>query len=105
MRRETEESEFYKDFTFVSSVADYQRDTWDDVLKYLKPKRSINLSETIARVRLEEKEKRKVGNDIKELFILSRERGRRGKEVQKWEYKVGERGQGDENDAELKGLQ
>ena len=48
----------------MASAADYQRDTWDEVLKYLKPKRSINLSETIARVRLEDKEKRKVGTSI-----------------------------------------
>lgn len=53
----------------MSSVADYQRDTWDDVLKYLKPKRSINLSETIARVRLEEKEKRKVADGVNELIF------------------------------------
>ncbi|XP_063844855.1 probable ATP-dependent RNA helicase DDX27 isoform X1 [Scylla paramamosain] len=59
VRRDAKESEFYKDFTFMASAGDYQRDTWDEVLKYLKPKRSINLSETIARVRLEEKEKRK----------------------------------------------
>ncbi|XP_045108051.1 probable ATP-dependent RNA helicase DDX27 isoform X2 [Portunus trituberculatus] len=66
VRRDAKESEFYKDFNFLSTAGDYQRDTWDEVLKYLKPQRSINISHTIARVRLEEKEKRKKKKEQKE---------------------------------------
>lgn len=59
MKRMPHESDFYKDFGFVDSVKDYQRDTWDEVLKYIKPKRTVNVSDTIAKIRLEEKEKKK----------------------------------------------
>lgn len=59
MKRMPHESDFYKDFGFVDSVKDYQRDTWDEVLKYIKPKRTVNVSDTIAKIRLEEKEKKR----------------------------------------------
>lgn len=52
------ESDFYKDFTFVESTRDYLKDTWDEIFKYIKPKKTVNISETIAKIRLEEKEKK-----------------------------------------------
>lgn len=60
MKRLGTESDFYKDFNFVGSVKDYQKDTWDEVLRYMKPKSSVNINEKIAKIRLEQKEKKKV---------------------------------------------
>ncbi|XP_076046841.1 dead-box helicase Rs1 [Oratosquilla oratoria] len=53
-------SEFCADFKFVDSTKEYQRDTWDDVFKYIKPKRTVNTDAKIAKVRAEEKEKVKL---------------------------------------------
>ncbi|XP_042211906.1 probable ATP-dependent RNA helicase DDX27 isoform X2 [Homarus americanus] len=62
-----EESDFYKDFTFVESTKDYLKDSWDEVLKYIKPRKTVNVSERVARIRLEEKEKKKKKREKKGL--------------------------------------
>ncbi|XP_071549750.1 probable ATP-dependent RNA helicase DDX27 [Panulirus ornatus] len=74
MMRHPNESDFYKDFTFVESLKDYQKDSWEEVVRYLKPNSSTSLTEKIAKIRLEKKEQNKkkrqengVSKDGKEL--------------------------------------
>ncbi|CAL4068103.1 unnamed protein product [Meganyctiphanes norvegica] len=52
-------TDFFGDFKFVDSSKDYQRDTWDDVMQYMKPKNSVDIDVKIAKHRQEQKEKRK----------------------------------------------
>ncbi|KAK7076091.1 putative ATP-dependent RNA helicase ddx27, partial [Halocaridina rubra] len=65
--------DFFQDFTFVETIRDYQRDSWNDVLKYIKMPKERQLASRIERIRKEELQKEEtqskgsgVGQPIKE---------------------------------------
>lgn len=57
--------DFFQDFDFVETVKDYHRDSWEDVLEYIKTPRERDVSARIARIRQEELKKEKVDSDSK----------------------------------------
>lgn len=62
--------DFYKDFDFVESVKDYHKDSWEDVLSYIKMPRDRNLAARIARIHQEQLQKETVTDDNEPLDDL-----------------------------------
>ena len=52
--------DFFQDFNFVETVKDYHKDSWEDVLEYIKIPRERDVGAKIARIREEELRKRRV---------------------------------------------
>ncbi|XP_064115137.1 uncharacterized protein LOC135221252 [Macrobrachium nipponense] len=64
--------DFFQDFDFVETVKDYHRDSWEDVLEYIKTPRERDVSARIARIRQEELKKEKWNNgNVKSQIQMS----------------------------------
>lgn len=52
-QKKPERKDFNNDFQFISDVSEYNKDTWNDLSKYIKRKAKTQLDDRIKRIRLE----------------------------------------------------